>query len=732
MARRGTVRRTDRRSRGGRRRNASGPSLIDRLFGAASGEARRTARDTRRRGDVDVAAWFAALFANAAPQGGTERGGWRGGGRRGRRYVPMPAVVLVALGGVAAVFLGGLLLLAGLQAGQAGLPELKAELTGSPQIAYLDSRGGMLGFTKARAGPRVRLAELPPYVPLAFVAVEDPTFYRHDGVSTAAVVRAFLSNARAGEVREGGSTLTQQLVKNVLLDRRKTYSRKFQEALITRNVESQLRRELGGKRAAKDRILEYYLAIVDFGSWADAKGKSLHNKEGLFKAADLFFGTTPDRLTLGQAAVLAAVVNNPRIYNPCTAFPAAARRAKSRVLPGLAELREAGLGPEALAAAAAEIDAMRPCPRSTRGWRFATDQLAADLRLDDLATTQGKDLFVFTTLDRDAQAAAEQVVGRRMQGYPGLEAALVAADADGAVRAVVGGSNYVGGLNRAFAARRQLASVYKTFIYLTALQDNPDPEQLCLDRPAALAFPGGGAFQPRNDSGTSLDRPVTLRYAFTHSLNIVASRTAYSLGYDRVTRYGEALGVKAPQAVAAWPLIAEATPAEAANAFLPLAATGDRAGELHLYTQIIDRDRGSVRTWRPERPARALASAQRAAMNALAQGVVASGSGRRAAVPGLSIAGKTGTSTGNRDGWFVGYGAGFVVAVWVGDDHNGGAGARANLQGGNLPAQIFHDFIEAQALGWGRAPLWPAPAAPASGPHAFVAGAAQPGVCGKR
>jgi len=699
---------------------------------AATSGGATSRRSGRGRGDFDFGEWFGRLVAGLGLAPGPARGrGARSRERMSGRLIRRWSVV--AGGVLVAMSLGMLVLMQGLQAGQPGAAELKVELSGTPAITYRDWRRIPLGFARSRAGrPEVRLAELPAYVPQAFVAVEDPHFYQHDGVSSAAILRALVKNARAGSAIEGGSTLTQQLVKNVFLDRRKTYSRKFQEALITRNVEFQLRRELGGRRPAKDRILEYYLASVDFGSWTNAKGVNIHNKEGLFKASKIFFDTTPDKLTLGQAAILAAVVNGPSKFDPCRRFPAAALRAKNKVLAGLAKLPGAAVTPESLAAAEAEIDAMHPCqPTGGEGWRVGVEQLAGELDLDRLASDLNKDLFVTTTLDRETQRLAEDVVERRMGDYPGLQAAMVALDGDGAVRAAVGGRTYVSGLNRAFASRRQLASVYKTFIFLEALGRNPDPDQQCVDKAGPIAMADGRVFVPRNDSRTTLERPVSFRYSFAQSLNVVASRVAYSEGYDRVVGYAGHFGLKPPQRYPSWPLIAEATPAEIAGAFLPLANADGRPGEVHLYQKIVDRDGGLVREWRPKPVTWRLSDAQRRAMNALATGVVDHGTGRQAAVPGLYIAGKTGTSTGNRDGWFVGYGPGFVVAVWVGDDENGSAGAQVRLHGGTLPASIFHDFMQAQALGWGRQPL----ALPQQdmadllGGHAFATGAEQPSLC---
>jgi penicillin-binding protein 1A len=539
-------------------------------------------------------------------------------------------------------------------------------------ITLLDRNGHVILREGAQNAPPVDLASLPPYVAQAFIAIEDRRFYHHFGVDFGGIMRAGAENLRAGRVVQGGSTITQQLAKNLFLTNERSWRRKAQEISMAIWLEG---------RFTKDEILALYLSRVYFGAGA----------YGVEAAAERYFDRPARELTLLQSAMLAGLVKAPSRLNPARQDIAAARERAEVVLNEMVAMgfisaveREAALQEELV------ISRRNPAGVLSyyRDW--------IDPLLNEVIGQQRDDFIVETTIDIAAQRAAaeavETVLAEQGEQRRVEQAALVALDDEGGVRAMVGGRDYdVSQFNRATQARRQPGSSFKFFIYLAAMENGLTPWSIRDDAPITIRIDGQPDWTPGNYT-REYHGPVSLTSAFANSFNMVAIRVASEVGGERVIDVARRLGVRSPLhnyhslALGAQ----EITLLEMAQAYGAMAAEGYSI-EAHGVSRI--RRANSNETmwiWRQQSRQRVIDEVPLRYMNHMMHRVVEGGTGTRARMPGRQIGGKTGTGNDYRDAWFIGFTPGYVAAVWVGNDNFTETG---RVTGGSLPADIWARFM---------------------------------------
>ena len=550
------------------------------------------------------------------------------------------------------------------------LPDTSAlyEIDRQPSITYLDRNGALIAVRGTQQAPPADLDALPDYVPAAFVAIEDRRFYMHPGFDPIGMSRAMAANMRAGRVVQGGSTLTQQLAKNLFLTPDQNLKRKVQELMLAVWLEMKF---------SKQEILALYLNRVYFGAGA----------YGIEAASQRYFDKGAKDLTVGEAALLAGLLKAPSRYSPVSE----SERAATRATVVLNEMESAGvITPEQRAAAVLEpVRVSRTL--ATQHAQYFIDWLDQSIR--GLVGEPTEDMVVETTLDLTLQTAAERSVRRILDRdeRKGVEqAALVALDGDGRVRAMIGGGSYADSqFNRAVDARRQAGSAFKPFVYLAALEAGYTPESRVVDEPIRI-----GNWSPRNYSGNFIGE-TTLANAVAQSTNTIAAAIADQIGRDNVARVAHRLGITSR--IGLEPAMAlgavEVSPIEMAQAYDAFANGGQRATAYGISR--IRTPRGRVIYQRAAREGRAMQVINNPPlyyMNQMLRGVVTGGTGRSAAIAGRDIAGKTGTTSDYKDAWFVGYTGGFVTAVWVGKDDNT---AMRGVTGGAAPAAIWKGFMAA-------------------------------------
>ena len=586
-----------------------------------------------------------------------------------------------ALYGLAALSGAGLLFVLWTLITLPGLPEERPPAT--PAVVLLDRQGEPFAHRGVRRDPPVDVRSLPPYVPEAFVAIEDRRFYKHHGVDPLGMLRAAFANMRKGGVAQGGSTITQQLVKNTMLGPQQTLRRKLQESIAAVWLE---------RRMKKDEILSRYLNTVYFGDGA----------YGLTAASRVYFGRAPDKLTVSQAAMLAGLVKAPSQLAPHEHL-AAAREREALVIQAMTQ---AGyLTPEEAAA----VRPARPVAydRADRFGGYFADWIYPSAA-DGLAPQYGE-VAIRTTLDGNLQRRAEQVVRSALatEGRRGrvAQAALVAMRPDGSIAAMVGGRDYgSSAFNRAVQARRQPGSAFKLFVYLAAFRNGARPDSLVSNAPIRIS-----GWTPVNADGSS-GGDMTLQEAFARSSNLAAVRISEQTGRGEVIRAARDLGVTAPlQSVPSLPLgTSPVSLMELTGAYAAVAA-----GAYPV------RPRGLLRQDAAAEPqTRMDYGREQQPLLQLLQTAAEQGTGRAAALP-IPVYGKTGTTQNYRDAVFVGFSGGLVTGVWVGNDDET---PMNRMTGGALPARIWRGFMQGavadQIAAARAAPQLAAPEAPAQ-PHGF-------------
>lgn len=563
--------------------------------------------------------------------------------------------------------------LGGLGAGIVGvylarsLPDLTV-LEPAPQggeVVLLDRNGQLIARRGDTTSASVQADALPEHLVDAVLAVEDRRYYSHFGIDLIGTSRALVANLRAGRVVQGGSTITQQLAKNLFLSPERTYKRKAQEVMLAFWLEH---------RFSKDEILALYLNRVYFGagSW------------GAESAARRYFGKSASELSIGESALLAGLLKAPSRYAPTND----ARRASVRATVVLDLMYATGRisEDERIAAASTPIRVSRGSSSPGAGW-FA-DWVLAQVR--ELAPGAQGDLVVRTTLDVQAQRSAE---GALITGLSNpdwargaSEGAMVALDSQGGVRALVGGSDYARApYNRAINALRQPGSAFKPFVYAAAFEGGLTPDDLFQDVPIAY-----GDWEPQNYNNR-YEGEMSLEMAFARSSNAVAVQVAETTGRGWVLRTARRMGIHSPlQNTHALSLGAyEVTPMELAEAYLPFMNGGRRA---QAYAVLSIRNDQGVMLYEhaPQTGERVLADRILRDMDRLFDATVGYGTGRAAQVSGRDVRGKTGTTNDNRDAWFAGWMDGLTTVVWMGNDNHSPTDGAV---GGAGPARVFAQFM---------------------------------------
>ncbi|MEL7488290.1 MAG: PBP1A family penicillin-binding protein, partial [Pseudomonadota bacterium] len=541
----------------------------------------------------------------------------------------------------------------------------------------VDRRGEEIAARGARYGEAAAIDALPDYLVKAFLMTEDRRFYDHHGVDLRGALRAAFANIRAGGVVEGGSTITQQLAKNLFLTPEQTYTRKIKEALLALWLEG---------HHDKDEILSLYLNRIYLGAGA----------YGIESAAQTYFDKSATDVTLAEAVLLAGLPKAPSALAP-TQNPFGAADRADEVLDNLLETgavtpfeaREARRNPPVIAAGDANA-----------GVGYFFDYAAQKARA--LAGDEAVDLFVTTTLDRDVQRKAEAAVASVITTETKLagaeQAALVAYDRDGAMRALVGGVNYIESqFNRATQAKRQPGSAFKPFVYVAALENGMTPQTKFADMPVEI-----DGWAPQNYSGSHLGE-MRLTEAMAKSVNTIAVQVSEQVGRRKVAEAAKRLGVKGD--VPAHPSIAlgaaNLTLEDLTAGYLPL-ANGGYGADPYAIERITDQ-RGRV-LYEREAPAREQVISPKVSsdMNFLLYQVMHSGTGARAKLGRRAAVGKTGTTNDWRDAWFIGYTAQMTAGVWVGNDDFRGM---EEVTGGKLPAEIWRAFMNAAHADLPRRPI---------------------------
>ena len=535
-----------------------------------------------------------------------------------------------------------------------------------PNVKIVSVDGKLLANRGMTGGEAVGLHEMSPYIPQAVMAIEDRRFYSHFGFDPLGLARALVGNITSGRMAQGGSTLTQQLAKNLFLKPDRTLERKVQEVLLALWLE---------QKHTKDQILEMYLNRVYFGSGA----------YGVEAASRRYFGKSARDVTLAEAALLAGLLKAPSRLSPARDPKAAEARAQLV----LAAMRDEKMITDKELTAAMSAPATRAAAYWTGSEHYVADRVMEEL--PGLIGEVRSDIIVDTTIDLTLQSLAEKSIRRLIEEngkkLDVSQGALVSIDNSGAVRAMVGGYDYANSqFDRASEARRQPGSTFKPFVYLAALEQGRTPDSVRNDAPIKI-----GNWTPSNYNGKYYGR-VTLATALAKSLNSVAAQLAMEVGPEAVIEAARRMGIESQmQANASLALgTSEVTPLELTAAYVPFANGGYRP-EVH-FIQRVTTASGEVlyentggntpRVIRPEIVGM---------MNAMMAGAVEVGTARKAAFNWPS-AGKTGTSQNSRDAWFVGYTANLTTGVWFGNDDGK---PMKKVTGGALPAQAWHEFMVA-------------------------------------
>lgn len=546
----------------------------------------------------------------------------------------------------------------------------------SPNIKIVSVDGQLIANRGMSGGEAVGLHEMSPYIPEAVIAIEDRRFYSHFGIDPIGLTRAMIANIAGGRFTQGGSTLTQQLAKNLFLKPDRTVERKVQEVLLALWLE---------QKHTKDQILEMYLNRVYFGSGA----------YGVEAASRRYFGKSARDVTLAEAALLAGLLKAPSRLSPARDPKAAEERAQLV----LAAMKDEGMVSSKELARAMSAPATRAASYWTGSENYVADTVMEEL--PDLIGDVRSDIVVDTTVDLNLQKLAEDSI-RRLIDENGKkldvsQGALVSIDNSGAVRAMVGGYDYsTSQFDRASEARRQPGSAFKPFVYMAALEAGRTPDSVRNDAPIKI-----GKWTPANFDGKYFGK-VTLATALAKSLNSVAAQLTMEVGPDAVVEAAHRMGIQSDlqnnTSIALG--TSEVTPLELTSAYVPFANGGYRP-EIHFIRRVTTaegkllyaNDGGSApRVVRPEVVGM---------MNSMMTGTVEIGTARKAAF-GWPSAGKTGTSQNSRDAWFVGYTANLTTGVWFGNDDGK---PMKRVTGGALPAQAWHEFMMAAHKGVPVAPL---------------------------
>ena len=540
-------------------------------------------------------------------------------------------------------------------------------------VTMVDRRGEVFAWRGDQYGGDIRPGNVSPFLTKAILAAEDRRFYSHFGVDPRGLVRAMVANARAGRFIQGGSTLTQQVAKNVFLTSERTIERKIKEIPVALALEL---------KYTKDEILAIYLNRVYLGAGAT----------GFEAAAQRYFSKSAREVSLPEAAMLAGLLKAPSRFSPTSNMG----RAQGRASVIINAMRETGVITELEAEKALD----QPATLSREAAR-RTGAHFADWVMEDgpafLVQSTTEDVRIQTTFDARvqemAEAALKHVFETKVRKSSPAEAAIVVMNHQGQVRAIVGGRDpRANTFNRATQALRQTGSAFKPIVYAAAMEAGMNPDDTMEDRPLTMSIPGAGKWSPKNYSGR-FEGPVTLSDALARSINTVAVRLSEKTGRERVRKLAGDLGVSSE--IAEGPAVAlgvsEATLIEMTAAYAAFANGGRLAIPTGIREITIRGDEAPVMTASQTANGTQVISENSAAkLTSMMRRVITSGTGARADLGKIPAAGKTGTTQAARDAWFIGFTGHYVVGVWMGKDDNA---PLVGVTGGGLPAEIWKEVM---------------------------------------
>ena len=539
---------------------------------------------------------------------------------------------------------------------------------GDLAVTFLDRYGSEIGKRGLKQSDAVPLEEMPDHLVKAVLATEDRRFFAHFGIDVPGTVRALMENLRANAVVQGGSSLSQQLAKNLFLSNERTLDRKIKEAFLALWLETNL---------SKQEILKLYLDRAYMGGGAF----------GVVAASEFYYGKSVKDVSLSEAALLAGLFKAPTRYAPHVNLPAARARANEV----LSNMVQAGfmtegqvIGARRHPADVLEHETTSGSPDYFLDWAFE--------RVKEAAPPGDRVLTVRTTIDRGMQKAGEDAIENTLrqygESYRVKQAALVGVEPDGAVRAMVGGRDYgESQFNRATDALRQPGSSFKPFVYTTAMMNGFTPKSIVCDAPICI-----GDWCPKNYSG-GYSGAITLTTALVKSINVIPVRLAQAVGRDKIVETAHKMGITSELLITrSLPLgSSEVTVVDMAGAYSVFANGGFRVTP-YAFTQIINSRGDLLYDRRRDAPPaeRVLEEPIVAEMNSILVQVPEWGTGKRAKLEGIRTAGKTGTTSAYRDAWFVGFTGNYTAAVWFGND---GYAPTRRLTGGILPAMAWNQFM---------------------------------------
>ncbi|HEV7323113.1 MAG TPA: transglycosylase domain-containing protein [Ensifer sp.] len=620
-----------------------------------------------------------------SPNGGKTKkkaAGKRGGSRRssggGGGFVGLIRTLFywcIVLGIWGAMGVGGLVLYYGARMPSAeswSIPERP------PNVKILAVSGEVIANRGTTGGEALSLENMSPYIPQAVIAIEDRRFYSHFGIDPLGLARAMLTNVTTGRMVQGGSTLTQQLAKNLFLSPERTLERKVQEVLLAFWLE---------QKYSKDQILAMYLNRVFFGS----------NAYGVEAASRRYFNKSARDVNLGEAALLAGLLKAPSRLSPARDPKAAEERAQVV----LGAMREEGYITDS------EIKtAMTQTPTKAKSYWSGAEHYVADMVMDQLPGMIGEikeDLVIDTTIDLNLEKKAEEVISATLdtdgKKLDASQAALVSIDGTGAIRALVGGKDYAESqFDRASKAKRQPGSAFKPFVYAAALEIGRTPMSVRNDGPVRI-----GNWTPENYD-QKYRGEVTIADALANSLNTIAAQLVMEVGPANVVKVAHRLGIDSEmQANASIALgTSEVSLVELTSAYAPFMNGGFKATP-HVIRRISKADGTVLYENTYDNPPRVLDPAIVSEMNQMMVRVLTKGTGKKAQMKGWEAAGKTGTTQSFRDALFVGYTSNLTTGVWFGNDDGK---SMKKVTGGGLPAKAWHDYMVAAHEGLSPSPLF--------------------------
>ena len=568
-----------------------------------------------------------------------------------------------------------------------GLPHLPTKeamlnFNVQPNVTLLDMDGNRIGHRGPYYGKAHPLEDLPQHLPDAFLAIEDQRFYTHAGVDRKAILRAMFENAKAGDKVQGGSTLTQQLVKNMVLTPDQNYKRKFQEAYLSYEMEQIL---------SKKEILELYLNRIYLGNSA----------YGIEAASQRYFGKSAVDVSVAEAALLAALPKAPSRYDPSVNPDAAYARARlvlqnmaSLGMIGIEQMSEAEVNPaQIIEDSTIDID------EKIMGYAF--DMIAEQAK--GFVGGQAEDLIITSTIDPKLQAQAHKSVTDVINKYEKTrkvtEGALVSLDTEtGAMRALIGGRDYKASkFNRAVQAQRQPGSSFKPFVYAAALENGFTPGTVRIDQPINIA-----GWQPENYTKTYRG-PINIREALKLSINTVAAQVGAEIGPTKVVELANRFGINsklgAHYAIALG--ASESNLLDMTASYMVFANEGLKRSPYSIL-KITDTSGNVLYTQSSRQPERVYAAPYARQMTSMLRDVVDTGTGHGAKLGKRQVAGKTGTSQDFRDAWFVGFSRDYTTGVWLGNDDNS---PMVKVTGGLLPVDAWVTYMRAASKGKKNRPL---------------------------